>query len=58
MRAKKQIGESTDGVIVDTFRAKLSQNETALKGKYKCRMVRFRVVVKGKQVTLKPVPIY
>jgi len=58
MAAKRQVGERTDGVSFDSFRAKLAQNETALKGKYKCRMVRFRVTVKGNQVTLKPVPIY
>jgi HAMP domain-containing protein len=56
--AKRQVGEKTDGVTLENFRAKLSQNETALKGKYKCKMVRFRVVVKDRQVTLKPVPIY
>jgi nitrogen fixation/metabolism regulation signal transduction histidine kinase len=56
--AKRQVGERTDGVNFDSFRAKLAQNETALKGKYKCRMVRFSVTLKGNQVTLKPVPIY
>jgi hypothetical protein len=56
--AKRKLGEKTDGVGFENFRAKLSQNETALKGKYKCKMVRFRVVAKGTQVTLKPVPIY
>jgi hypothetical protein len=58
MAAKKQVGERIEGVTFDSFRAKLAQNETALKGKYKCKMVRFRVQVKGNQVTLKPVPIY
>jgi len=56
--AKRRVGEKVDGVSFDSFRAKLSQNETALKGKYKCKMVRFRVVVQGSQVTLKPVPIF
>jgi hypothetical protein len=56
--AKQRVGEKTDGVTFESFRAKLAQNETALKGKYKCKLVRFRVVVKGSQVTLKPVPIY
>jgi hypothetical protein len=56
--AKRQLGERVDGVTPDSFRAKLAQNETALKGKYRCRMVRFRVQVRGNQVTLKPIPIY
>jgi hypothetical protein len=56
--AKRQVGERTDSVNFDSFRAKLAQNETALKGKYKCKMVRFKVTMKGNQVTLKPVPIY
>jgi hypothetical protein len=39
------------------FVAKLRQNEATLRGKYSCRMVRFKVVVKNNQTTLKPVPI-
>jgi hypothetical protein len=58
LEAKRKLGEKVDGVSLESFRAKLSQNETVLKGKYKCKMVRFRVMVSGTQVTLKPIPIY
>ena len=55
--ARKQTGEGTEGLNEGGFTAKLKQNEQALLKKYNCRMVRFKVVVKNNQVTLKPVPI-
>jgi hypothetical protein len=57
VEARKANNESTDGLAFDGFAAKLRQNEAALKKKYNCRAVRFKVVVKNKQTTLKPVPI-
>jgi hypothetical protein len=55
--ARKQTGEGTDGLTFDGFAQKLKQNEAALMKKHGARMVRFKVVVKGGQVTLKPFPI-
>ena len=55
--ARKQTGEGTEGLTQESFTAKLKQNEASLLKKYNCKMVRFKVVVKNNQVTLKPVPI-
>lgn len=55
--ARKQTGESLEGLALDGFVAKLKQNEANLQKKYGTRMVRFKVVVKNGQTTLKPVPI-
>ncbi len=55
--ARKQTNEGTDGLTLDGFAAKLKQNEAALKKKHGARMVRFKVVVKNGQTTLKPYPI-
>jgi hypothetical protein len=57
LAGRKQTGEGTDGLTFDGFVAKLRQNEGALKGKYNCSSVRFKVVIKNNQTTLKPVPI-
>jgi hypothetical protein len=58
LAARQQLGQATDDLTLDGFTGKLRQNEASLRDKYKCKAVRFRVVVKGGQVTLKPVPIY
>lgn len=55
--ARKAAGESFDTISFESFTAKLRLNEANLKKKYNCRTVRFRVVSKGNQVSLKPVPI-
>jgi hypothetical protein len=55
--ARKQTNEGTEGLTFDGFATKLKQNEAALKKKHGARMVRFKVVVKGGQTTLKPYPI-
>jgi hypothetical protein len=39
------------------FVDKLKKSEASLKAKYSCKAVRFKVVVKNNQTTLKPVPI-
>ena len=56
--AKQAQGQAIDAMTLDGFVGKLRQNEASLKEKYRCKAVRFRVIVKDKQVTLKPVPIY
>jgi HAMP domain-containing protein len=58
LAAKQAQGQAVESLTLDGFVGKLRQNEQTLKDKYKCKTVRFRVVVKDKQVTLKPVPIY
>ena len=57
LQARAQTGEGTEGMTAESFAEKLKQNEAQLKSKYNCRMVRFKVVVKNNQTTLKPVPI-
>jgi hypothetical protein len=51
----KQTGENPGNY--EGFTEKLKKSEAALKAKYNCRAVRFKVVVKNNQTTLKPVPI-
>jgi hypothetical protein len=55
--ARKQTNEGTEGLTFDNFVQKIRQNESALKSKYNARAVRFKVVVKNNQTTLKPFPI-
>jgi hypothetical protein len=55
--ARKSTNEGTDGLTFDSFAQKIRQNEAALKSKYNARAVRFKVVVKNNQTTLKPFPI-
>ena len=55
--ARKQTNEGIEGLTLDGFAAKLKQNEAALKKKHGARLVRFKVVVKNGQTTLKPYPI-
>jgi hypothetical protein len=55
--ARKQTGEGVEGLTFEGFTTKLKQNEAGLKKKHNARLVRFKVVVKNGQVTLKPYPI-
>jgi hypothetical protein len=55
--ARRQTNEGTEGLNFDGFAQKLRQNEATLKKKYNCSLVRFKVVIKNNQTTLKPVPI-
>jgi hypothetical protein len=57
LAARRQTNEGTDGLTFEGFATKLRQNAEALKDKHQCRMVRFKVVVRNGQTTLKPVPI-
>jgi hypothetical protein len=56
--AKKAKGEDASDQTFESFVAKLRLSEGSLKKKYNCRAVRFRVLTRDGQVTLKPVPIY
>jgi hypothetical protein len=56
--ALKNQNKPTKGITVQAFTAKLRLIEGGLKQKWKCRAVRFKVVVRGDSVTLKPVPIF
>jgi hypothetical protein len=55
--ARKENGESTEGLSLDGFTLKLRENETQLKAKFNVSRVRFKVVTKDKATTLKPIPI-
>jgi hypothetical protein len=57
LAARKQTNEGVEGLTLDGFAQKIRQNEAALKKKYNARLVRFKVVIKNQQATLKPVPI-
>lgn len=55
--AKKAAGEDVSNIPEDRFIQRLQKNAEGLVAKNKCRMVRFEVVTKGDQVTLRPVII-
>src|SRR5262249_60808164 len=55
--ARTAAGESVQSISFESFTAKLRLNEANLKKKYNAKSVRFRVVTKNGQVSLKPVPI-
>lgn len=57
VQARKDTGESIEGVSYESFIAKLRLSEANLKTKYESRAVRFKIVTKDGKVTLKPVPI-
>jgi hypothetical protein len=56
--ALKSQSKPTAGITVQAFTAKLRLIEGGLKQKWKARMVRFRVITQGDQVTLRPVAIF
>jgi hypothetical protein len=56
--ALKSQSKPTAGITVQAFTAKLRLIEGGLKQKWKARMVRFRVITQGDQVTLRPVPVF
>lgn len=56
--ARTKSGEGVDASLTyESFVQKLRGNEAQLKKKYNSKAVRFKVVVKNGQTTLKPVPI-
>ncbi len=55
--ARKENGESIEGLSLANFGQKLRANEEQQKAKYGTPRVRFKVVVKDKVTTLKPIPI-
>jgi hypothetical protein len=57
LTARKQTNEGTEGLTFEGFAQKIRQNEAALRKKYSARLVRFKVVIKNQQTTLKPYPI-
>ncbi|MCC7385709.1 MAG: hypothetical protein IT384_27920 [Deltaproteobacteria bacterium] len=52
--SKQRLGESVDNISYDGFTAKLRKSEQALIDKHGCRTVRFQVVVRDRQVSLRP----
>ncbi|MFO0727037.1 MAG: MXAN_5187 C-terminal domain-containing protein [Myxococcota bacterium] len=51
---KKRLGEVVDNISFDGFSAKLRKIEQTLIEKHGCRSVRFQVIVRDKQVSLRP----
>lgn len=58
VRAREETGEGTRDLSFASFIEKLKDNEIALCKKYNCRAIRFKVIIKANQVTLKPVPLH
>ncbi len=56
IQAKSSLGEESD-ISFDKFIAKVRLNEGALKKRFACESVRFKIIIKDNKVTLKPVPI-
>jgi len=52
--SKRRLGESVESVSFEGFKAKLRKIEQTLIDKHACRAVRFQVIVKDKQVSLRP----
>lgn len=52
--SKKRLGEVVDNISFDGFSAKLRKIEQTLIEKHGCRSVRFQVIVRDKQVSLRP----
>lgn len=57
VHAREQTGEGAKDLNYNSFVDKLKDNEADLCKKYGTRAVRFKVLIKQGQVTLKPVPI-
>ncbi len=56
--SRTKSGEGVEpSLTYESFVQKLRTNEAQLKKKYSCKAVRFKVLVKNGQTTLKPVPI-
>lgn len=51
---KRRLGESVDNVTLEGFTAKLRKSEQDLIEKHGCRAVRFQVLVRNRQVSLRP----
>lgn len=54
--AKRKAGESADGLTRDKMAAVIQQQSAALKAKYNCKSVEFRVVVENGKAKLKAIP--
>jgi len=55
--ARQRTGESTGGLTLDRFRAKLEANKQQLVAKYACRTARFSVYVKDGKTAIKATPV-
>ena len=52
--SKRRLGEPVESINFEGFRAKLRKIEQTLIEKHGCRAVRFQVVVRDRQVSLRP----
>jgi hypothetical protein len=57
LATKQQCGESSTGLTLEKFRARLQENKAALMTKHMCRTVRFSVHVKDGKASLRATPI-
>ncbi len=55
--ARRKLGEDISAITFTSFVDRLVRTEKSLRERYKCKGVRFRVEVKGKQVALIPIRI-
>jgi len=56
VNAKKKVGENADGLTREKMAAVIQQQSQALKAKYNCKSVEFRVVVEDGKAKLKAIP--
>ena len=54
VKAKESIGEKVEKLNYDRFATKLRKQEEILVAKHGCQAVRFKVVVRNNQVSLRP----
>lgn len=57
LATRERCGESTSGLTLDKFRAKLLTNRQQLIDKYNCRTARFSVYVKDGKAAIKATPV-
>jgi hypothetical protein len=54
VQAKERLGEKMLKLGYERFRAKLAKQEDLLKRKHGCQSIKFEVVIRGRQVSLRP----
>lgn len=54
VESKRRLGEMVDNVTLEGFSAKLRKSEQQLIDKHGCRAVRFQVLLRNRQVSLRP----
>jgi hypothetical protein len=57
LSAREQCGQGAKGLTAEQFQRTLKTQESAIRDKYNCQSVRFRVVVEGGKAKLKASPV-